>query len=84
MVPYENFQKTEKKMVSPRFELATPDLLDLASTTELMSIKDFAAKNKLSHKDKRPSRLARLWDEKPLRSQDKTGGTLATFTSHEF
>ena len=46
MVPYENFQKTKKKMVSPRFELATPGLLDLAYTTELRSQKDFAAKNK--------------------------------------
>ena len=67
MVPYENFQKNEKKMVSPRFELATPGLLDLASTTELRSQKDFATKNKWSHQDKSPYRLSRLWGEKPLR-----------------
>ena len=51
MVPYENFQKTIKKMVSPRFELTTPGLLDLASTTELRSQKDFAAKNKWTRQD---------------------------------
>ena len=51
MVPYENFQKNEKKMVSPRFELATPGLLDLAPSTELRSQKDYAAKKKWSRQD---------------------------------
>ena len=36
-------------MVSPRFELLTPGLLDLASTTELWSQKDIAVKNKQTH-----------------------------------
>ena len=84
MVPYENFQKTKKKMDSLRFELATPGLLDLAFTTELRSQKDFATKNKWSHQDKSPYRLSRLWGEKPLRLQGKMGATLATFTSSEF